>query len=529
MNQWRIHTIILWTYAVLLSLLLIFRVGQVIGEYAPNWDESHHLTMGFRYYNAFREKNWEAISRYFFQSEQMYPPFMHWSIALSYKLFGLTPKSAFYINIPFIFIFVFSTYKLGSLINKNVGLASALLTPLLPIFMYLSQNIFLDFASVSVFLAFYYTLLRSNHFQSTRYAILSGIFLSLNILIKWTALVPALSLCIYYLYSFRQAKNIRSILIHTVIILGLCMPGIAWVLSNQHYIYKTLHFFGNENNFPQIIWNTPSGLTWKNILLYPTFYAPGSAGFGLIPLLIFLTALILKRGYSLSEKYYLASIGLLYLVLTSINDKADKYFAYAYPLMVIITANWLFSLRKKWLAITLSLCMVGSIVGNALYANLVFPQARQILSPLTVYGNPIPLFPSFETNLYKAYWPNAEIISKHIDTSDGSKSLLVLPDTKRVNPPSMRYLKNIQYKNMTVADGYFAFDPTVATIANYEKLYIYDYILVKDGNPGMFANQAAMESIIAYLKNSDRFELVATFFTIYDENIYLYKNNEVIY
>lgn len=513
---------LLW-YGFLLTIVLIVKMNSA-GNYVPGWDPSHHMLMGLNYHQSFSNGDVGTLIHLFFDSEQIYPPLYHMLIALCFELFGITSKSGVYANIPFIFTLIFATYNLGSLISKKIGLISAFLTPLLPIFLSLSESVLLDYSSISLFVLAYYLLFKTDYFTNRKYVLLFSLVVSLNFLIKWSFLAPALPFIYYYLISLLRLPNKTNVLKNGLIVLMFSLPGIVWTVSNLQHLVETLNHYSDETNYPQILWNTPSGLELNNIMLYAYTYPVSGMGIGITALIYTLFALF-KTNKKMIEKYLIFSIVELYFVLTSMSDKAEKYFAYIYPLAIILSVSWLQSIKNKYYKKLLQLILYGSVLANVVAIHIPSLNNINLDLVLDIYGQkyPIILLPKYYSNFEDDGWPTEKMIEENLPNSPNKNSLLVLVDHKRVNASTLTFLTRVHKKNIEVIASYNINDPTSDIVGNESDLLKFDYVVTKSGGMGVFANTFTINSYNKILANSPKFVLIAEESSPTGYKIYLYK------
>lgn len=514
--------LLLW-YGFLLTVMLVFQIDSTV-NYVPSWDPSHHMLMGLKYHQSFSNGDVGTLTHLFFDSKQMYPPLYHVLTALCFELFGVSSKSGVYANIPFIFTLIFATYNLGSFISKKIGFISALLTPLLPIFLSLSESVLLDYASISLFILSYFLLFKTDHFTNRKYVLFFGFAILLNLLTKWSFLAPATPFAYYYLVSLLRTPNKTNALKNGFIVLAICLPGIIWTTSNLTSIMETLGHYGNKNNYPQILWNTPSGFELNNIMLYAYTYPVSYMGIGIVALICTLFALF-KTNKIMLEKYLIFSIVELYFILTIMNDKAEKYFAYIYPLAIILSVSWLQSFKNRHSKRLLQVIFYGSVLANVVVIHIPSFNGVNLDLIMNIYGQkyPIIILPKYYSTLEDDGWPTEKIVAKHLPSEGEKKTLLTLVDHKRANASTLTFLATIHNKNIEVIAGYEIIDPTQNIEGKIDDLIKYDYILTKSGGIGVFANSITVNSKNKILANSPKFVLIAEESTPTGYKIFLYK------
>jgi hypothetical protein len=166
----------------------------------PMWDEAVHLRDSLIFYNILSnpsQLNYEIIKDIINKSEQYplirpsgyYPPLAPILTSSLYFVFGTSTKVAIMSNMIFIFILVFSVYKIGTLMfDRNVGLLASVLILLFPIVLKHSVIYYLDLPLTAMVALGTFFILKSDYFQNTKFSVISGFCFGLGMLTKWTYL-----------------------------------------------------------------------------------------------------------------------------------------------------------------------------------------------------------------------------------------------------------------------------------------------------------------------------------------------------
>lgn len=490
------NLITLAVYSLLLMAILYIRIhGRSV--YIPSWDGSHHLQMGFSYYEAIKNLDWREMYKLYAFSEQLYPPMYHILIAVSYLIFGVSGNNGLHVNVLFIPVLIFSTYLLGKTVfDKKIGLISALLVPILPMFLRLEEVAYIDYMNISLFIFSFYIMFKTNYFRDVKYSLIFGVLLFINLLTKWPIIIPSLPFFIYLVKGLVIKKEDRKrILLNLLLIFSFLLLSLTWYYSNYTYMIKVLDFYWNPDGFAQKIWSRPALFSLENILLYIYPYGTGAKGFGIIPLGIFFAALFLKTKNKLGTKnfYILASILVTYLVLTYLNDKADKYTGYIYPLIVIYTVGKTINSKNKLLGNVLICVFCVAITLNMMKAYLIDQR----------YGirntSKIALLPGYESSIDRVPWPTKTIVEKTIATKC-KDAILVLPDHKEINAGNIIFFARINHLPVTVIPGNAIYDPSEKTFDDFAVSKDYGCIITKTGNIGEFANRTVASKFENYLQ-----------------------------
>ena len=251
------------------------------------------------------------------------------------------------------------------------------------------------------------------------------------------------------------------------------------------------------------MWTMPRGLNLRNFLYYLYPSATGNNGVGLIPIVLFIVTLPLMKKNK-NTLYLFASLSTLYVTLTYINDKAEKYFAYAYPFILIILVGAISSIRNKLYRDSLFVVLILSIVINFLCVQLRSNTSGSL--PIQI-GNYVRLrvLPGYLTYFNNFPWPTKEIVSEFLTESNCKHGVLVFPDHYFINANNVGYLTKIQGKDIVVQSALSFYNPAVNDTFNINYIKRYDCVLSKTKNSGSFSNQLAIDKVNEELLKSPNF------------------------
>lgn len=502
----KIHIpIIVITFLILAGFLVMKVVAH--NGFIPDWDESNHLLMSFYYYEAFNSKSFSAITDLYQHSNTIYPPLYHVLTSMSFRLVNSWPLAAIITNIPFILILMLSVYGIGgSLGNKRVGLLAAILTPILPIFLTVQEKAAIDYISASVFVFSFYLLFKTDYLTSRKYSILLGITTFSGFLIKWPFVIPSLPFIVYSIVSiFKNRKKLATILINLVIILIITLPALSWYMLNYNDIVSKLGFFWNPDGFAQILWNNPHGLSVNNILLYLVKYPIEESGIGITALAMFFVSLFISRKKT-KELYLIASIGITYLVLTFLDDKSSLYMVYVYPLVILVTINAFFDIKNRIIKGAAIAVISVSILINFILTQFDDAKPKQVsfnISPL----NKILLLPNYNTKFKYGNWPTEEIVSYIINKDICRGQILVFPDRRFINTPTINFFIVSKGINYATLPAYIYYDPAKDRVFDLNTLDQYSCIISIVGEAGTFANNHVIKQVNDHLITNNDFKV----------------------
>jgi 4-amino-4-deoxy-L-arabinose transferase-like glycosyltransferase len=178
-----------------LALLLLLIAFHVVNNWL--WRSTNQVVFGFdrifhkvtslAYYDILRESvNLRTIFAALTWSDY-YPPLVHLTAAVFYKLFGVTMDVAAMSTSLYLVVLLLAVYGLGErLAGPWVGLLSAFVVSMFPIIFSMSRYLYVDLALTAMVALNVCLLLRADRFRHKGYSLLYGLSLGLGLLTKWT-------------------------------------------------------------------------------------------------------------------------------------------------------------------------------------------------------------------------------------------------------------------------------------------------------------------------------------------------------
>ena len=501
----------LFDYPLLFVILSLYGVNiyflTSVDSAPPMWDEAVHLRDSLVYYNILgnpSQINLEVVKDLINKSEQYplirpsgyYPPLVPILTSFWYFVFGTSAKVAIMSNMIFIFILVFSVYKIGELMfDRNVGLLASLLILLFPIILKHSVIYYLDLPLTAMVALGTFFILKSDYFQNTKFSVISGFCFGLGMLTKWTYLFFVLGpLCYLALRVFYPAtsqegtvkgpsyfkKPLRNIALFMLASIATFGPYYFPILPAL--IGESLRFSGGP-----IAQGPDSLLSSASLYFYPV--ALWNDMITPVGLVLFVAGLVLLL-FSENKQKTLLLIWILipYCIFTSlIQNKQPRYMM-----------PWLIPIS---LVISFFIIEVGSIkvldgrFGLKRYAISLF----LILFSILFFREDLQLRRTI-TDSSKEEWKVKEIVSAIEDDMNGMDRINrydmpmyvgVIPDHHYINGQTIRYYATLKMLPLNVIK-----------LQNYEgtafeefaqKFNRYDYILTK--NSANMAISSFQESI----------------------------------
>lgn len=150
------------------------------------WDKARHLAQSLTYNNLLTP----LTLRTFFGaliSDSVRPPLAPMAAVPLYRLFGTSSDVATMLNVFYLAVTLVATYKIGVLLRgRTLGVLSALLLALFPMFYAMSRYFYLEFPLMALVALTMWLLLGSDGFQKRGVSLLFGLCLGLGLLTKRT-------------------------------------------------------------------------------------------------------------------------------------------------------------------------------------------------------------------------------------------------------------------------------------------------------------------------------------------------------
>jgi hypothetical protein len=213
-------------YLALLLVLILYGTNiyyLINADFAPPmWDEAVHLRDSLVYHNILSNPsqiNFKVISDILGKSEQYplirpsgyYPPLGPILTSFLYFFFGTSTRVAIMSNMVFLFILIFSIYKIGTqMFNRNTGLLASVLILLFPIVLKHSVVYMPDLPLTAIVAFSIFTILKSDYFRDTKFSVISGFSFGLGMLTKWTYLFFVVGPLFYSVLKAFYAESSRK-------------------------------------------------------------------------------------------------------------------------------------------------------------------------------------------------------------------------------------------------------------------------------------------------------------------------------
>jgi hypothetical protein len=262
-------------------------------------------------------------------------------------------------------VLLISTYKIGSLLdNKKSGALAAVLLSFSPLIFAYSRVGIAEFPLTATIALSVLCLLKSNHFTSLSWTILTGISFALSQLIKETAILFIFPFFIYYtVESFRLAKIKRECIYSFLIILS-----IFFLIAGRIYLFSCKDLFikyWSKSFICKGSFLSPEWSWFYYLKMFPYFYIG-----------LFLTAMIIPLALFHLLKFKKINIFLIVwfilplLIFSFASNQGLRFLIPIMPAFFLVVSQMVFALqgflRRKYIIILISLSLLQYLFFNTL-------------------------------------------------------------------------------------------------------------------------------------------------------------------
>lgn len=181
------------------------------------------------------------------------PPLLQVSSIPIQSLLGFSPDNAMLVNLVFLAVLTYSTYRIGRYMHSaESGLLAAFAINAFPAVFGLSREFLQELGMVSMAALATFALLESERFQELRYSLVFGAAAAAGMLIKWSfavfILVPAIYAIPFRLHEIREIDDKLEYLLSSIrmppresglvlALSGFGAGGMIWSLRNTVFDY----------------------------------------------------------------------------------------------------------------------------------------------------------------------------------------------------------------------------------------------------------------------------------------------------
>lgn len=337
-------------------------------ENPPSYDALVYQNQSYDDLVLVEQSGWAGYFRKYANGTSHVPPLYMGLGTLSYLILGLDPANAYLVNIPFFFLFGWSSYLLFRFARAGttLSLVCTLLVSLAPsTAAYALRHFMTDFAAASIYLFATAMLMHSQRLRKRKAAAWFGIGLAFSLLIKSSLLIyylPQILLVAYWLFRERSQRTKRWV--NTGMAVGLVagLAGWFYFFNLPQILRYYLGWAGSRSSVTKTaagIANTSDSLLYyiRNVARFHFEGVGARSIWGVIALILLLGLLLRLRSRSGGQNHRTAALALLlggqYLVLTAYPSKVNVVDFSLIPFYFLIPVSWLFApcergRRRSW-------------------------------------------------------------------------------------------------------------------------------------------------------------------------------------
>ena len=506
------------------------------------WDSALHFSNIIKYRNFFLQNKFDFIK--FLKLEPFYPPLFYLMENVVFLFIPLSIKGAKFINVIFLLLIFFITYKFSKevLKDENGALFCAFLTSLSPHVLWTSRDVMMEDGTLFFMILTLYLLIKSENFRNKKYSILSGVSLGFALIFKWTELFILFFPVLYLIYfSFivkrnvlkEKFENFLNFLITSLIII------FPWYGANFKYLYKKFFFLSQGLGK---IEGDPARFT----IYYFTYYIRTLLSYHLFIyfFVLFIIGIIFWIKSKNPHKFLILWMILgPYIILTFFSNKAYRHIMYVIPAVMIIISSFIFGIKRRFLkngliftsiviaifqSLIISFNIFPKIPEKCVLINdkrcsfrerILIPQNSGYVTRFKDYHDDICCFVRNEFDIWgapkKENWHVDKILNfiKNLERSKFSLGLVF----------DHRYLNVWSFRDFQMMKNINCYIWRISLISDLRK---FKYILIKDGNQGPFWNTTNNLKIMKIVKNSLRYKFLKSWKMPDGFKVYLYLNLE---
>ena len=474
-----------------------------VGCNAIRWDETPHLNGGLLLSRGHLQE--------YIQEGSRYPPLFDVTIALYFKILGLSVFSARLVAVVFGVLSVWGVFEYAyRLYGPRNALVSSVLLASMPGFivlcrMALIETMLIFFFSISLLLFFSWM-----HTNNDKMLLLSGVTLGLGFLVKYQALVGSIIMLVsvFLMWRERILTKLGKFLLILIIAGSIALPWIFFTYQKDASgtLEKWLYVLqvGNEET-----------LVYSKRFPLPIFYLIEMTypypDIHPISLPIYILAL-LGLGFWLwkrrrEDKFSLIWFFVVYSVFTLIPTKSWRYVTLVFPVLAVSASDFILLIWDK--------------VKNGLRAR----ETRLRKMNVTKVATTVFIFLVLASVLYSSrdaylwikkdhvYVPVEEASRYVVEQSTLNETVVVLCASNLFNVGMVKFYLRIydpnqralwQYPEFPV-DAYTPLFNETTLIERSEALHVKYLLLYEYGNLTFFQSEWRAHDVLEVLLNTDRF------------------------
>lgn len=316
--------------------------------------------------------NWGDVPTPMYAHNQ--PPLLFYLLAGTISIFGTNELSLHTLIAVFVFLSLLFFQKIVFLLNQKHSNSLLLLFGFSPAFI-INQNVMTDIPLLSVILISLYFLIKGSASQQWKHYILSAVFISLGLLIKYTIL-PLIIVVFIVIYLKKDYKKLIVVLIPFITLL-------LWSVWN-YMEFKSIHLIDrpkgsfNIKNIWAFIANVGALATFIFSLIQGFFRNKNATRISLLGLALFLFSIVFFYYGNFSEKPFTIALNILFFVTGLVSILLVLLSIYKHN-----ATNWIHYLQTKEFIVLLYFISLSAFI--VLFAPFQAIRHTLLLLPLLLF------------------------------------------------------------------------------------------------------------------------------------------------
>lgn len=444
----KIAALLLLFILSLAAIIMLYRINEPFGGFMWH-SEVWYTTIAQNYFTHSLLYPISELGKIDFNV----PPLFSYLLFFSFKLFGMSPTSARIVPIFFSLLTIYFVYLIGKMLyNKKIGLISASLLSVSPLYILVGRSVQAEAAYLSLLIISLYFYLKANKENEIKNRLLSGLFLGCALFTKQFALLilPAL-----FIWETLRHKNLKwltkSHLYFLVLAIIILLPFYLFHLVKHPLLLCQAQRYGALS-----LAGIPS---WPNLFLMvkeawwafsPLFFTLGLLG---------ILFLLFKKDY---RGYLLLSVILVCSLFYLFVHKHSYYIFILTPFLVLIIGRLLSTIRSQRLFLLILIILLSSSLFCTMLTLCGNKYGQTALSQLTEFivshekEKPVVIMP--EVSAY----PEVQVQCKYLP-------LTGIEIETKVEVDEMSHRVILPYKRPIYFMGYLLRVPLMKTF--YDKRY----------------------------------------------------------
>jgi 4-amino-4-deoxy-L-arabinose transferase-like glycosyltransferase len=320
---------------LIVFLCLLLQMLYAFLDRAPDSDEAAHMQVAKSIvatglpYESLQERNLCLT----------HPPTICYLVAAFFLLFGEGLFAARMLSTIWSVIILIVVYRIGSESNhRRSALLATFILAINPAFLYYSHSAYMEITQVFFLLLSFYFLFRVEKQDRLKYYWLSGLFLGLSLITKYSSLVLFVYFIFWLLLLHRSAFFLRKETFAFILPVAACLAAwfaYGYVLDREEFLYRLLWWFQGLKENPYS-WRGVSHLTYLKELIGVV-----TPGFLLIVLYsLFTWVRSIRKNFKPGLINFLPLYFFLYLVfIFSLPSQDIKYIVPLLPVLAIFISS----------------------------------------------------------------------------------------------------------------------------------------------------------------------------------------------